>query len=212
MKTPQAPPALVNEIFMEQLRRDGHKFDPRCGILAVRPYWPKSMGPTRGNDVNIYDDAMFFFCKEKGIFLPQQANTDPSRYGWNSGAGKPMAVLNTGTWFFRRGPHRGKTPAFRQFTPEEAESHNAKNRNYHVPNDGRFAVTRTYSIGDKRNYVEAGYYAINIHPGGVNGTSSEGCQTIPREAAQRFLRTAWDVSMSCGVHAIPYVLVDGPIN
>lgn len=210
--TPQAPKELVLRLSEEGFDRYNLDGTPVCWWLAVRGYWPQSMGPTRKNDPGVWDDAMFFVCPSREIFIPQQANTDPSRYGWNSGAGKPMAVLNTGLWFFRRGAHKGKTPAFRQLTPEEARAHNAAKKKHLVPNDGRFSVTRTYAEGDKRNYVEAGYYAINIHPGGINGTSSEGCQTVPRAVATNFLQKCWDTSLTSMIDAIPYLLVDGPIN
>lgn len=176
---------------------------PKCFFLGVRGYWPKSMGPTPGNDVGIWDDAIFFVAPD--VCIPQQANTDPSRYGWNSHADKPMAVLEPGVWFMRRGPHKGRIPAFRQFTVGEGLA--AK-----VPNDGRMAVTRTYALGDKRNYKEAGYYAINLHPGGNNGTSSEGCQTIPKVVADAFLQKAWDTTAKHNVNVIPYILIEGPIN
>lgn len=203
-RTPQAPRELIESIAQEAWARAQMNDPlPSCYFLGVRGYWPKSMGPTSGNDVGIWDDAIFFVSPD--TFMPQQANTDPSRYGWNASAGKPMAVLQAGVWFMHRGPHKGKTPAFRQFDVEEA-------RAFGVPHDGRMAVTRTYAPGDRRNYKEAGYYAINLHPGGVNGTSSEGCQTVPRTIANSFLKKAWDETKKNKVDVIPYILVEGPIN
>lgn len=176
---------------------------PSHYLLGVRGYRAKSMGPTPGNDVGIYDDATFFVTPDK--FVAINSNTDPSRYGWNAGAGKPMAVLQVGFWPFYRGPHKGKTPALRQYEPELARKHG-------IPNDGRFAVTRVYAPGDRRNYVESGYYAINHHPGGNSTTSSEGCQTYPRDLARNFLQDVWDTTKAAGVNTIWYGLIDGPIT
>lgn len=204
MTAPKAKRELVERLAREEWARSGPQLPfPDRLIVAVRGYRATSMGPTKGNDAGIYDDAMFYLAPDK--FIPENANTDPSRYGWNAGAGKPMAVLNTGCWAFRRGPHKGCTPALRQFTISEAQK--AK-----VPHDGLFSVTRTYAPGDRRNYIEAGYYAINAHPGGINGTSSEGCQTLPRDRADAFLQTVWDDTLKAKQTIIWYILIDGPIN
>ena len=204
MKTPQASRETVLELAREEWARSGPDLPfPDYVIVAFRGYWPQSMGPTPGNDPGVWDDAWYFIAP--GKLRKSDANTDPSRYGWNSGADKPMAVLNTGCWPFRRGPHKGRTPALRQFTEQEA-------RKAKVPDDGRFSVTRTYKVGDPRNYVEGGYYAINCHPGGVNGTSSEGCQTLPRDVADEFLWDVWKTTESAGVDVIWYILINGPIS
>jgi hypothetical protein len=184
----------------------------RCGpggplpdrfLFAVRGYWLKSEGNPEANDFGLWDD-MIAYVTPKGM-VAHQANTDPSRIGWNGNAGKPMAVLNVGCWPFRRGPHKGVTPALRQMTLEEA-------RKVKAPNDGRFSVTRTYAPGDKRNYQESGYFAINVHPGGFNGTSSEGCQTLPRDVAKDFLQQVWDSTLAAKMDYVWYLLVEGPIN
>jgi len=204
MKPPKAPRLLIVTLAEAHWAIHGpmHQPMPTHYIFAVRGYRATTMGPTKGNDVGIWDDAMFYVSPT--TFLAENANTDPSRYGWNRNAGKPMAVLNKGFWPFRRGPHKGRIPAFRQMTSEEA-------RFKRVPNDGRFSVTRTHAPGDKRNYQEAGYYAINVHPGGVNGTSSEGCQTLPRDRADKFLQTVWDETEKANIGVIWYGLAEGPI-
>ena len=175
---------------------------PERYLMGVRGYRQNSMGKPGVNDFGIWDDAIFYIAP--GICLKENGNTDPSRAGWNAGAGKPMAVLNAGVWPFRRGPHKKIKVALRQMTPDEAKKRN-------VPNDGRVSVTRTYAQGDQRNYQEAGYYAINIHPGGINGTSSEGCQTIPRDRAGAFLQKVWDDTLAAKADYVWYLLVDGPI-
>ena len=171
-------------------------------LVGVRGYRRDTMGKPGVNDFGIWDDAIFYVSPN--MFLAENGNTDPSRAGWNAGAGKPMAVLQSGVWAFRRGAHKGVIPALRQMTLEEARKRN-------VPNEGRFTVTRTYAPGDSRNYQEAGYYAINMHPGGINGTSSEGCQTIPSDRAKKFLQAVWDDTLNAKLDCIWYMLVDGPI-
>jgi lysozyme len=175
---------------------------PSHFILAIRPYWSVTIGKP-GNDLNAWDDLFAFVTPDR--MRTQAGNTDPTRYGWNAGVGKPMASLNFGCWPFRRGPHKGKTPALRQFTQAEA-------RKAGVPKDGRFSVTRTYAKGDPRNYTEAGYYAINQHPGGWNTTSSEGCLTTPPDKAGEFLGDVWETTKKAKVNVIWTILIEGPVT
>jgi lysozyme len=174
---------------------------PRYEVV-VRGYRATTMGPTPGNDPGIWDDAFFWLTPQR--MTAQNGNADPSRYGWNANAGKPMAVLNIGCWPFRRGPHRGRTPALRQIAPGETLAKK-------VPNDGRFSVTRTYAKGDPRNYQEAGYYAINQHSGSLNTTSSEGCLTLPPHISRSFLQTIWDDTLKARQDIIWCLLIEGPI-
>ena len=204
---PSAPPKasrdLVLKIAHEDFLKAGYRLDqlPKCFFLAVRGYRRDTMGVPGRNDLGIVDDAMFWVSPAgvKAI----NANTDPSRAGWNPGVGKPYALLKPGVHWFRRGPHKGKTPAFRQCTDEEA-------RKLGIPNDGEFAVTRMWGHNDPRNYDETGYFAINIHPMGEETTSSWGCQTV-HPSDRNFLKLAWDQSIAYAVDAIPYILHDGPI-
>lgn len=201
---PKAPRSLLEKVATKHWSIHGPSglALPSHYLLAVRGYRRDTMGKVGVNDFGIWDDALFYLGPK--TYLAKNANTDPSRVGWNASVGKPMAVLNTGVWAFRRGPHKGRTPALRQMTHGEA-------RQRKVPNDGRFTVTRTYAIGDKRNYQESGYFAINVHPGGNISTSSEGCLTIRRPYADKFLQTVWDETLAAKVNTIWCLLVDGPI-
>lgn len=205
MTLPKAKRSLIESVAAEHWARFGPKGValPERYLVGVRAYRRDTMGKPGVNDLGIWDDAIFYVSPDK--YLAENGNTDPSRDGWNAGAGKPMAVLNAGVWPFRRGPHRGKTPALRQMTIEEAQRRG-------IPGDGRFSVTRTYAAGDKRNYLEAGYYAINMHPGGYSSTSSEGCQTLPAARARNFLQKVWDDTLAAKMDHVWYLLVDGPIN
>lgn len=172
-------------------------------IMAVRGYRRDTMGVPGVNDVGIYDDAMFLCAP--GVFAAVNANTDPSRLGWNPGVGKPYAMLLPGLWYFRRGPHKGQRPALRQCTDEEAAENG-------IPNDGEFRVMRCWGADDPRNYIEEGYFAINVHRGGETSTSSWGCQTIPPDDFDEFMLKIWETSLKAGQQRIPYLLVDGPIT
>ena len=178
----------------------GHDL-PSHYLVAIRPYWSLTIGKP-GNDINHYDDLLAFVTPQR-VHL-QAANLDPTRYGWNAAVGKPMAVLNPGCWPFRRGPHKGRTPALRQMTSAEA-------RHLKCPTDGRFAVTRTRAEDDARNYIERGYFAINIHPGGRNGTSSEGCLTLPPDISDEFLGDVWATTEEDSVDVIWTILLEGPV-
>lgn len=171
-------------------------------LLGVRGYRQDSMGVVGQNDVGIYDDAIFMIAPN--AFLAANANTDPSKLGWNPSVGKPFAMLQTGIWYFRRGPHKGRTPALRQYTDEEAAG-------LGIPDNGEFLVERMFGKNDKRNYKEKGYFAINIHSGGDATTSSWGCQTIPPAEFFSFMDAVWKESINAKQRRIPYYLTEGPI-
>lgn len=122
-------------------------------IVGIRGYYLNSMGKAGANDRGIYDDAIILVSPT--AYLTCNANTDPSVF-------RPgIATLKPGVHWYRKGRHGlskgpGKSyPAFRPDNPEE-----------------KLPVTRDGQAGDKWGI------AINIHRGGYNTTSSEGCQTI----------------------------------
>lgn len=122
-------------------------------VFAIRGYYRDSMGKPGKNDRGIYDDAAWIILHDRCV--PFNFNTDPS--GFASG----RAVLEPGVWLFIPGKHhlgspppKGR-PAFRQF--------------------GLFNVRR-----DGRDGVDRGNFGINLHDGGDENTSSEGCQTVPK--------------------------------
>ena len=171
-------------------------------LVGIRGYYRDTMGTAGKNDVGLYDDAAFLITPQG--MLSFNFNTDPSRLGWNPGVGKPFAVLRPGLWYFRRGPHKAHPRALRQCTDEEA-------RNLGIPNEGEFEVERSFGQGDKRNFFETNYFAINIHPGGENTTSSWGCQTLPPAQFKQFIERVWGESIHARQNRIPYLLVEGPL-
>jgi hypothetical protein len=203
---PRVPRSLIVRLAQEDFARNGPPGMvemPLCYEFFVRNYRPTTMGPTPGNDTNIFDDLWTWITP--GGMLAINANTDPSRYGWNAGVGKPMAVLNPGWWPFYRGAHKGRKPSMRQYDVEQG-------RRAGLPNDGRFSVTRTYAPGDHRNYQESGYYAINQHDNRwAVGTTSEGCLTAHTELYLPFMTQVWSDSKKAKMDTIWCGLIEGPI-
>lgn len=139
-------------------------------VVGVRGYYRDTMGAAGRNDRGIYDDAIFLVSPS--IFAAFNANTDPSRVriGSGTGAGKGMASLNPGHYRVHRlDLHSGKYMALCQRA-------------------GPVTVTR-----DGLNpYADTGLFGINIHKGGFNTTSSEGCQTIHPNQWDAFIAAAVD--------------------
>lgn len=165
---------------------------PDTYVLMTRAYYDSSMGKP-GNDVAMYDDAAFIVSP--GHFSAWNANTDPSRYGWNAGAGKYMARLKPGCYTYRRLKHKMNSPsgymAFGQGDrPVTVER---------IKEDGKVAKEET------------GCFGINLHRGGVNGTSSEGCMTIPTGQWTQFDATLANVLKARGTSEFTLILTDGPL-
>ena len=139
-------------------------------LLSMRSYYSK-MGAAAGNDVGIYDDASVVISPQK--FATFNFNTDASKLGWNPAVGKPFGLLQPGKWYFHKGLHRGQYKALRQFNNAvEAASKNC-------PTAGAMTVLRCWAHGDRRNYLQTGWYNINDHSGNNGTTSSWLCQTTP---------------------------------
>ena len=205
MNLPLASKELVQRLALEAWQNDGNQGPlPKVFNLAVRGYRFKTMGNPERNDVGIFDDA-FFLVTPDG-FYPENANTDPSRLGWNPGVGKPYGMLQPGVWWFYPGAHRGVSPAFRQ--ADDA----ATGRRLGIPHDGAFHVMRMWGHDDPRNFLEWGYQQVNIHPAGMNTTSSWLCLTLPLDRAKNWLRIATLALRKNKQRLLPTILIDGPIN
>jgi len=202
MSKPQASEAIVKQYLTDVGLLTASE---PCALLGVRGYRRDTMGKPGVNDVGMYDDAIFFIAP--GVFKAVNANTDPSRIGWNAAIGKRFAMLMPGVWHFIRGAHKGRTPALRQATEDQADD-------VKIPNNGHFKVWRANSISDVASGtadVDEGYFAINIHRGGDATTSSWGCQTIPPAEFDDFMLTVWEHTKKHGQDRIPYRLINGPI-
>lgn len=178
-----------------QARHPGYDFAGRVTVVGVRGYYRDTLGAVGRNDRAMYDDALFIVSDD--AFVAFNGNTDPSGYrkGKGAGAGKGMASLEPGLWpVYRFDLHQGKYLALCQRA-------------------GRVTVMRD---GDPP-YADTGMFGINIHRGGVNGTSSEGCQTVPAAQWPAFIATAQDqAKRAYGAdwkgETITYVLLDGPVG
>lgn len=161
---------------------DRNKY-PSC-VLAVRGYYKDSMGKPGVNDRSLYDDAGFV-CG-RNVFLSVNFNTDPN--GFRKGYGrdestKGMACLKEGVWMYEIGRHKMVYPA------------------------GVQADDVTVIRDGTPNYDDTGEFGINIHPGGVNSTSSIGCQTVPPDQWQSFIKPLVAALKEYGQNVFPYVLI-----
>jgi hypothetical protein len=161
-------------------------------IVGIRGYYLNTLGVQGQNDRGIYDDALFI--DSPNVTASFNANNDPSviRKGYGTSEGtKGMARLKTGLWKAHRfGYHRGLYLAL-------------------VQRMGQVTVIRD----GNPDYEDTGNFGINIHKGGYNTTSSEGCQTIhpdqwasfinlAKDQAVRFFQDKWDKVV------IPYLLLE----
>jgi lysozyme len=166
---------------------------PDFFVLVVRAYYRDTMGVPRSNDYGIYDDAVFIVSPFG--FSPWNGNSDPSRIGWNPGAGKYMARLKPGIYKFRSLKHKINSPlgymAFGQgASPVTVER---------IRQDGTIAQTET------------GRFGINLHRGGQSGTSSEGCLTVPPGQWIAFRNTLDTAIARMSAETFPLILVEGPL-
>ena len=180
---PRATRALV-----ERLAKRAARTLPSVYVVGVRNYYTDSFDPG-GKGRGIYDDAIFVVGPE--TFAAFNANADPSAF-------RPgVASLVPGVHLYRPGRHGisrdrpGRIvsyPAFRPATPGE-----------------QLPVTRDGVVNPRPGV------AINIHRGGRNTTSSEGCQTIPPAQWDAFYALAMKELKAAGQKTFPYILLDGPI-
>lgn len=151
-------------------------------VVAIRGYYRDTMGKPGENDRGIYDDAIILIGPN--YYQTFNANTDPSKYK------KGVAKLIPDLHYFKKGKHGiskpgGGYPAFRPDTKDEG-----------------LDVTRDGSVGIFRGI------AINIHKGGYNTTSSDGCQTIHPDQWLEFQQTAYKLMTQEGIRSLPYLLIE----
>lgn len=161
-------------------------------IIGIRGYYLRTMGVPTANDRGIYDDAIIIHTAN--VTACFNGNTDPSRRreGWGTGANKGMANLNPGLWAaYRFDYHRGQYLALCQR-----------------------AAPVTVTRDGSPPYEDTGYFGINIHRGGYNTTSSEGCQTLPPNQWPAFIALAESEAIRIYGNklwkssTIPYLLIE----
>lgn len=180
---PKTRPKLEKESVKKILDHYKVDTDKDIALLAIRGYYSKSMGNTDGNDINLYDDAIFVYGKN--VFESYNFNTDPSFV--NKG-GRDLAMLDTGIYRFYKGRHKNKYNALRSY-PEGVV------------------------LPCTRNGKKSTCSYINIHRGGINPTTagvtwSEGCLTVPHTQWEPFIHTVYLHMTTNDQKIITVVLID----
>lgn len=121
-------------------------------LVGRRGYARDSMGVPGQNDRGVFDDAIVLLSGG-AVVATFNANTDPSL------ARPGIAELVPGLYRYALGIHGLSKPVARQY-PALVQA-------------APVTVQRDGQTG-----TQSGYFGINIHRGGVNETTSEGCQTI----------------------------------
>jgi len=147
-------------------------------LVGRRGYARDSMGVPGKNDRGIFDDAIALVVGP--TLWTFNANTDPSL------ARPGIAELVTGVYRYALGIHGLSKPVERQY-----------------PALVQAAPVTVQRDGGGRS---SGYFGINIHRGGVNETTSEGCQTIWRPQWADFFARVKTAMQEANVTTIPYVL------
>jgi lysozyme len=184
MVVPNSRPKMSKEDALKELAFFNVDAYP-VKVLGIRGYYKQTMGNPLKNDRGIYDDAMFIVAPD--MFASFNANTDPSinRTGIATLVA-PQVVL------YKIGIHgiSGKNPrqAFRQAS-------------------FGISVTRDGKEGILKDSAKAPFW-INIHDGGNNTTSSEGCQTIVKSQWGAFNEALKDQLKRNGQVTFPYVLIE----
>lgn len=147
-------------------------------LFARRGYYRDTMGVPGKNDRGIYDDAIAVVTPR--AYQTFNANTDPS----DPDTETRLATLQPGVWDFRLGLHHPGTP-----------------KEYPcLVQAGPVVVLRDNGVR------ESGEFYIHIHHGGLNTTTSEGCQTIYLPQWPEFFQLVKTEMQFFKLSEIPYVL------
>lgn len=177
---PSSRPQATKESVLQILHTLSYQQENPTNVvlLGVRGYYKTTMGDPDKNDIGIYDDAIFLVSPR--VFLPVNANVDPSKEG------KTIAHLKTGgPYLYKIGMHNMRAPyeALRQY--------------------GRITVLRN---GKPDTDTAAAPFYIDIHKGGYTTTSSLGCQTIHPDQWPEFLKKVKKEMSFYKQPVIPYYL------
>lgn len=172
-------PKLSREEVLAKLEVAGLQYEP-VAVYAKRGYYLNTMGKAGENDRGIYDDAIFIVGPE--FFAAYNANVDPSAFR------KGIAVLKPGTWWYKAGIHGLSKPKAQQYQA--------------------FVQAKEVTVLRDSQGSDTGFFGINIHRGGVNTTSSLGCQTIPPTQWEAFRAALMDQLDRVNRKVFPYHLED----
>ncbi len=195
--------AEIEKHALREWRAQGHEDPlPDVYVVAVPSYFWNTMGQQKRGR---YDDA--FFVVSKWSFAAFNGNTDPSIHRAEIATLRCPQVV-----WYRPGRHAiGKATehdAFRQ------DSEVTVYRDKLVKSAGYKHPTRGISLGDgywtDKGY--AGTFWTNLHRGGRNGTSSEGCLTVPPAQWAAFHALVTAELKRAGMKRFPVMLVPGPVR
>jgi lysozyme len=169
-------------------------------VVGYRGYYRDSMGQKGVNDHGIYDDALIIITQWE--FHAFNGNTDPTA---KEGTRTGRATLTPGWWpMWKLDHHKGQYLALCQRK---------------APCTVFRTGTLQFKVGVQNDYGRClgegkwtGYFGINLHRGGQNLTSSEGCQTIPEPQWTEFIgKVSSEAKRLWGTEwkdrTIPYLLV-----
>jgi len=177
---PKNRPQQKRDETLKQLKA-ANVTDPVC-LVGIRGYYRDSMGAVGRNDRGIYDDAIILVSPN--VHAAFNANVDPSRSGKNPKNGKGYASLKSGVYRYKIGQH-----GISRGNPYKA-----------LVQGGEVTVIRDGGS------EETGYFGINIHRGGINSTSSEGCQTLPPAQWPAFISVVETEIKRNNAKTVSYVL------
>ena len=195
---PDNRPNISLDYAREILDRLGAK-DATIRLVGIRGYWKRTMGDPLKNDRRMYDDALAVVLRDRVVTF--NFNTDPN--GWRKGHGKGgvkgMATLVEGLYeSWCMGKHKGQYWALVQTGGEVLVRRDA---------DASVPEKDIVEVDGEKFYEESGYFGINIHRGGVSGTSSLGCQTVPPGQYDEFQKLVYAEMKKAGMKKIQYGLV-----
>jgi lysozyme len=203
--TPQAALATITAELShrDSLFKGGLKAWPVV-ILGWRGYFLDTMGRKGKNDRGIYDDAIFIISPT--CFRAFNANVDPSLF-----RDKVASLIPEQVVYYKKGMHRAGTPgghmAWRQSSPVIVQ------RDEFIKpkgvNDSAWGISLGNGQWTDKNWP-GGIFAINLHKGGTNTTSSLGCQTIPPKQWAAFFETLTEEQDRHNSPIVPYLLIHDP--
>jgi lysozyme len=173
---PSGRPRIERKAIEQMLHQA--KVTDGVAIVGIRGYYRDSMGALGTNDRGLYDDALIVVSPAG--FLAFNGNVDPSVY-------RPaIAVLQPGVWRYKIGIHGLSKPVAQRYKA--------------------LVQAAPVTVLRDKGGVDTGMFGINIHRGGVNGTSSLGCQTIPPAQWPAFIALVESELKRAGQATVPYLL------
>lgn len=207
MPTPAIPKSKLVPLIEKAWAEDGYSGPlPPLVAWSCRAYFRDSLGKPGVNDRGINDDAIGVLTDRADYRVG--ANVDPSVFRSGVAALKaPQVIWYKPGWHGYASIHGH--PAFRQDSPVI------------VKRDG----TETYKAGwvsdDWGVCLGGGYWTdkgwderfwTNLHRQSGSGTSSLGCQTIPKDPWKAFHALVTSELARLSMTRFPCILLDGPIN